>query len=169
MLQGLQPFVTVRLFIFLMIKWQCDAMSQKHYIKQWREYKRMTQEALSEKSGVIRNMISLLERNDRRYNQDHLESIAKALDIEPWQLLASPPGEEPEAEPKIEYDEKLLSLVAQLVLEFAEREKRRGYNFTDEGLGEAIVKIYAGIAEYKPETERETRLLVDQRLKLVKF
>lgn len=68
------------------------------YLKEWRKHRGFTQESLAEACDFSKSFISNLEIGGRRYNQDTLEALAAALDIEPWQLVAGPPhldGTEP--------------------------------------------------------------------------
>ena len=62
----------------------------KYRIKELREEKRMTQEELSEKSGVSRSIISKLEQ-EKPVNMltDTLSKIANALDIKVSSLFLS--------------------------------------------------------------------------------
>ena len=61
----------------------CFASNVKYYRKE-RGY---SQEHLAELSGLHRTYISALEREKRNISIDNIEKIAKALDIEPYQLL----------------------------------------------------------------------------------
>ena len=62
----------------------------KYKIKELREEKRMTQEELSEKSGVSRSIISKLEQ-EKPVNMltDTLSKIANALDVKVSSLFLS--------------------------------------------------------------------------------
>ncbi len=62
----------------------------KYRIKELREEKRMTQEELSEKSGVSRSIISKLEQ-EKPVNMltDTLSKIANALDVKVSSLFLS--------------------------------------------------------------------------------
>lgn len=63
----------------------------RHYIKQWREYRHLSQERLAERIGVSRGAISQLENGITAYTQGMLEALADALACEPADLLQSDP------------------------------------------------------------------------------
>jgi transcriptional regulator with XRE-family HTH domain len=48
-------------------------------IRAWRKHRRMTLEALAEKTGLTASYISMLERGQRGYTQETLEAIAQQL------------------------------------------------------------------------------------------
>jgi transcriptional regulator with XRE-family HTH domain len=56
-------------------------------IKQFRLNKGMKQSDLAEKSGVSRVAIGNYERNDRSPGMEQIEAIAKALEINPIDLM----------------------------------------------------------------------------------
>lgn len=60
---------------------------RRHYIKEWREYRGLTQERVSERLGVSGTTWGRIETNRVPYNQDFLEEAANALGCEPWDLL----------------------------------------------------------------------------------
>jgi transcriptional regulator with XRE-family HTH domain len=66
-----------------------------HFIKHWRKFRGLTQAALATAMGVDRTLITKLETFSHRYNQDVLESAAKALDCQPWELLVRDPQDDP--------------------------------------------------------------------------
>lgn len=59
-----------------------------HFIKEWRKHRDLSLEKLGEMAGVSPSMISQLERGKTTYTQTTLEALARALEVEPWQLLA---------------------------------------------------------------------------------
>lgn len=64
-----------------------------HFIKEWRKYRDLSLERLGAMSNVSPSMISQLETGKTTYTQITIEKIAKALEVEPWQLLVcSDPG-----------------------------------------------------------------------------
>ena len=71
-----------------------------HYIKAWRKHLGLSVHHLSEKvselpgdHSVSASMISQLEQGKAGYTQKTLELLADALKLQPWQLLASKPGD----------------------------------------------------------------------------
>lgn len=70
-------------------------------LRQWRAARRLTAAQLAERAGLSPTYISHLETGKRRYNQDSLEALAKALDCSPGDLLAVAPPPPPivEVEP----------------------------------------------------------------------
>lgn len=61
------------------------------HLRAWREHCGLTQDALAERSGQSKPFISQLENGHRRYTQDSLEALARALGITPPELLSGPP------------------------------------------------------------------------------
>ncbi len=49
----------------------------------------LSQEALAEKARLSRNFIVMLERGERNVTITTLEDIARAMNMEPWELLRS--------------------------------------------------------------------------------
>ena len=62
-----------------------------HFIRQWREHRKMTTYDVAEKAGLTGSFISQLENGRSAYTQNSLERIAKALDCQPGQLLMCNP------------------------------------------------------------------------------
>nr|AAM03020.1 regulatory protein C.BcnI [Brevibacillus centrosporus] len=52
-----------------------------------REQKGLTQEKLAEEAGLHRTYISSLERGERSISLNNIEKIARALDVEIYQLF----------------------------------------------------------------------------------
>lgn len=69
---------------------------RRWFLKQWREYRNLSQEALAERVGMTQGMISHLENNRVDYTASHLEMLADALRCEPVDLLIRNPAD-PEA------------------------------------------------------------------------
>jgi transcriptional regulator with XRE-family HTH domain len=59
----------------------------RHFIKEWREYRQLTQETLAERLNVSPTTVGRIENYKVPYNQDFLELTAYALRCEPWDLL----------------------------------------------------------------------------------
>lgn len=56
-------------------------------LKQERLKRGISQEKLALKAGVSRNFISMIERGERTVTVTKLFDIAKAMDMEAWQLI----------------------------------------------------------------------------------
>jgi transcriptional regulator with XRE-family HTH domain len=56
-------------------------------IKEIRKLRKMTQQELADKVGISQAHIARLEKNERGLDIDVLPLFAKALDVEPWELL----------------------------------------------------------------------------------
>jgi len=66
----------------------------RHFIRQWRNYRRLTLEQLAERVGVTHGALSQLERGLVNYTQPMLESLAFALQCEPADLIMRDPESE---------------------------------------------------------------------------
>lgn len=71
----------------------------RHFIKEWRKYRRLTQEVLAEKAGMTAGAISQLESGIINYTQPSLEALANALGCTPADLLGREPGTETKRTP----------------------------------------------------------------------
>jgi transcriptional regulator with XRE-family HTH domain len=69
---------------------------RRWFLKQWREHRQLSQEALAERVGMTQGMISQLENNKVDFTATHLELLAEALRCEPADLLIRNPAD-PEA------------------------------------------------------------------------
>ena len=67
-----------------------------NFIREWRTKAELSIDALGKAAGLSGSMISQLERGKATYTQNSLTAIAKALGVQPWQLLAGPPEENEE-------------------------------------------------------------------------
>jgi transcriptional regulator with XRE-family HTH domain len=61
------------------------------FIRQWREYRDLTQERIAELLGASKPTISRIESGKQPYTQDVLEALADILDAEPADLLTKNP------------------------------------------------------------------------------
>lgn len=61
------------------------------YLKEWRRARGLSQEELAAAIGSSKGYVSDLERGERRYNQDLVEGLARALEITAAQLLGENP------------------------------------------------------------------------------
>jgi transcriptional regulator with XRE-family HTH domain len=57
------------------------------FLRQWREYRNLTQDKAADRIGVSRGLISLVENGQSPYNQAFLEAAAVAYMCEPSDLL----------------------------------------------------------------------------------
>lgn len=72
---------------------------RRHFIKEWRKHRGMTQERLAERIGVAVSSISQLETMKQGYSQPTLEAIADALGCEPADLLMRKPPSKDDPDP----------------------------------------------------------------------
>lgn len=63
-----------------------------HFIREWRKYRRLTQEQLAERIDQTSGAISQLENGLINYTQPTLEALAVALSCEPGDLLSRDPA-----------------------------------------------------------------------------
>lgn len=63
----------------------------KHYFREWREYRHLTQEQAMGRLGWSQSKISRLENGDTPYNQDDLEAAAEAYQCTKTQLIEMNP------------------------------------------------------------------------------
>jgi len=63
----------------------------RHFIKEWRKHRGLTQEQLAERIGIARSYLTKIERGDRRYDQPFLEAAGDALRCEPADLIMRDP------------------------------------------------------------------------------
>lgn len=68
----------------------------KHYFKEWREHRGLTQEQAVGRLNWSQSKLSRIEAAATPYNQDDLESAAEAYGCEPWQLISVDPSKEGE-------------------------------------------------------------------------
>jgi len=82
-----------------------------HRIKQLREERHLTQDELSDLSGVTRTLISRIEMGDvQSYKEDTLRGFSRAFKMTPGQLSQYLLGESAEATPPLTDDTLLLEL-----------------------------------------------------------
>lgn len=73
---------------------------RRHFIKEWREFRELTQEELAEKIDTTKTAISRIESFKQGYTQESLEAIADALGTHPSALLSrTPTKDDREAQP----------------------------------------------------------------------
>lgn len=67
---------------------------RRHFIRQWREYRGLTQDQLAERLDTSKASISRIENFKQPYTQDLLEALADALMCEPADLIMRDPTRE---------------------------------------------------------------------------
>lgn len=67
---------------------------RRHFIKEWRLHRGLTQEQLAGRIESSISTISQLESGKQGYSQALLEELAEALMCEPWDLLNVDPSKE---------------------------------------------------------------------------
>lgn len=63
-----------------------------HCLRSWREHRRLSQTALADMAGLTHGTISQLETRKIGYTQVTVESLARALQCDPADLIGNPPG-----------------------------------------------------------------------------
>lgn len=82
-------------------------MAKRHYLKEWRKKRRLTQEQVTDRLAVFDDKylpktaasLSRIERGQQVYNERIIEALAKIYDVEPADLI----GRNPEKEGRV-YD-----------------------------------------------------------------
>ena len=69
---------------------------QRHFVKEWRKFRGLTQERLADRTPFTTGAISQLETGRTKYTQDMIEALAFALECEPGDLLSRDPMKEGE-------------------------------------------------------------------------
>lgn len=60
---------------------------RRTFLKEWRDYRGLTQEQAADRLNIDRSTLSRIERGESPYNQGLLEAAAEAYRCEPWDLL----------------------------------------------------------------------------------
>jgi transcriptional regulator with XRE-family HTH domain len=76
------------------IGYQPKRARRRTFIKQWREYRELTQDQLAERLETSKASISRIESGQQAYTQDFLEACAEALRTDPASLLMRDPTDE---------------------------------------------------------------------------
>lgn len=74
-----------------------DDYRPRHYLREWREFRRLTGEQLADKIGTDKTVISLLENGKRRLSDKWLLKLAPALNTSPGFILDHDPNNLPTA------------------------------------------------------------------------
>lgn len=67
---------------------------QRHFLKEWREYLNLNQEAAADRIGVTQSKLSRVENYVTPYDQDFLEEAAIAYGVSPASLIMRDPKAE---------------------------------------------------------------------------
>lgn len=70
---------------------------RKTYLREWREYRRLSQTKVGSMIGWDHSSIQRLESGQTPYNQDHLEILAQVYMCEPTDLISRDPNAPGEA------------------------------------------------------------------------
>ena len=90
------------------------------YLYEWRVHAKATQQDVADALGIYKGYVSELENGKKRYNQDHLEALAKFFKCDVGDLLTvNPLGPQPEAGILDLWQHKLDAEKRQQVLDFA--------------------------------------------------
>lgn len=74
--------------------WHTARMAkQRHFIKEWRKFRQLTQEQLADRVGVDRSYVNKIENGKKRYDQPFLETAAEAMRCEPADLIMRDPSQ----------------------------------------------------------------------------
>lgn len=66
--------------------------SRPFLMREWRLFRRMSQEELAECMGTDKTVISAIETGRRRWNADHVYKAARCLRCRPYQLFTTDPN-----------------------------------------------------------------------------
>lgn len=69
-----------------------------HFIREWREFRNLSQERVAERVGLSVPQVSRIETGNQGYRRETLEKFAQALGCDPADLLRPPPIEGAESE-----------------------------------------------------------------------
>jgi transcriptional regulator with XRE-family HTH domain len=67
---------------------------RRHFIREWREHRGMTQEELADLIGTTKTSVSRIENLKQSYTQEVLEACADALGVHQGDLLMRRPPSE---------------------------------------------------------------------------
>ena len=70
-----------------------------NYTAAWRKHRNLSQDDVAEAIGTTKSMYGKLERGERTLDTDWLDKLGRAFQCEPYQIIASAPGEHEAAKP----------------------------------------------------------------------
>ncbi len=90
----------------------------RHYFKEWRKYRGLSQDRLADRLGTTGATVSRMENGQVQYNSGYLQAMAEALDCEPRDLFYPP--DRPSADKLLEkaspeMQQKVYSLIEELL------------------------------------------------------
>lgn len=68
-------------------------MRRRHFLKEWRTFRELTQETAAARIGIDQSTLSRIERGHVPYDQDFLEAAAYAYMCDPADLIMRNPGD----------------------------------------------------------------------------
>lgn len=74
-----------------------DSAPRRTFFKEWREFRRLSQDELAARLGTNKSAVSKMELGRNRYNQSSLEAWADALGCEPHELISRAPTDDDNA------------------------------------------------------------------------
>ena len=60
------------------------------FIREWREYRGLTQEQVAARAEMTKSAISMFESGKKRLNDDHIAALAFAFDVNPAEMMRDP-------------------------------------------------------------------------------
>lgn len=66
-------------------------MGHRHFIREWRKFRELTQTQLAERIGITKSYLSKIESGKKRYDQPFLEAAAEVLRCSPADLIVRDP------------------------------------------------------------------------------
>lgn len=92
-------------------KMESDAVSdQQLFLRQWREFKGITQTELARRVGITKGEISRLEGGSRRMTVEWIKRLSQGLQIDQMQLWTAPPVFKNMEEKLADHERKLMGL-----------------------------------------------------------
>lgn len=70
---------------------QSISPERRFWLREWREYRGLTQVALATAISTTPSRVSEVETGSERYNETLLERCAAALDVPSWAIIMGPP------------------------------------------------------------------------------
>ena len=67
------------------------SVKRRHFIKQWRKFRKLTLTQLAERTGISTGNLSRVENGRQDYNETFLELVADALNTTPASLIMRDP------------------------------------------------------------------------------